>query len=158
MPTAISLQPFLTFMGRALIIWEFNALKDGLILCKALHISPVYLIVIRRLWLMRLISSAYGDNRRFSYVLRDCLALFTSNFTISYGFWLKNVVADRLADFAYTHRGRQEFYRAQDLRRTVRPSYLADKMELWNFRHSIIVSFLISSCHCKSYEALFFLC
>lgn len=77
---------------------------------------------------------AWSDNWRFSYVLRDCLELYTPDFEIVHGVRQIFFVADRLAALAYTHHQRMEFDREQDLPGMVRRWCLADKLELRNYR------------------------
>lgn len=88
---------------------EFLALKDRMLLCKALHISLV-IIESESSIVVTAVCSAQGDNWWFSYVLRECLALYTPNCELIHGFRQKNVVADKLANFTYSHRERQEFF------------------------------------------------
>lgn len=51
---------------------EFLALKDGVTLCKALHISPV-LIESDSIIVVSAIRLGRSEDWRFAYVLRDCL-------------------------------------------------------------------------------------
>lgn len=53
-------------------------------------------------------------------MMRDCLELFTPYYEIVHGFHQKNVVADMLAAWAYSHRQRHEFFRGRDLPKIVR--------------------------------------
>lgn len=82
---------------------EFLALKDGMRLCKALHISPI-LIQSDSIIVVSTLRLARSENWRFAYVLRDCLQLYTPYFEIVHGFHQKNIVAGRLAAWAYDHR------------------------------------------------------
>lgn len=75
---------------------EFLALKDGVTLCKALHISPV-LIESDSIIVVSAIRLGRSEDLRFAYVLRDCLQLYTQDCEIVHDFWQKNVAADRLA-------------------------------------------------------------
>lgn len=108
-------------------------LKDGMLLCNALRISPV-LIESDSSLVVAAIRTERSDHWRFSYVLKEFLALFSSHYAIIHGSRQKHFFADRLADWAYSHRRRQEFYRVPDLPKTVRSTYLADKMDLWSYR------------------------
>lgn len=80
------------------------------------------------------IRMAHTDNWRLEYELRDCLKLYSPDFEIVHGYRQKNVVADRLATWAYSHRLRQDFFRVQDLPIMVRTWYFADRLQLRNFR------------------------
>lgn len=82
---------------------EFQALKDGMELCKQLRVYPVIIESDSSL-VVAAIKNARADNWRFSYMLRDCLTLYSSDFDIIHGFHQKNFVADRLAAWEYTHR------------------------------------------------------
>lgn len=76
-------------------------------------------------------------------MLRDCLDLIDDGYEITHGFRQKNLVADRLADWAYSHRQRQEFYRDRELPEAVRVRYVADRIGIWNYR--------IRGCICLSF-------
>lgn len=112
---------------------EFLALKEGMALCKALQLSPV-LIECDSMLVVAAIRFEKMDNWRLLYVFRECHKLYSSNFEIVHGFRQKNLVAHRLADLAYTHRSRLEFYQNSDLPRSVRNAFISDKLGLWCFR------------------------
>lgn len=112
---------------------ELLALKEGMHLCKALHLSPI-LIESDSTMVVAAIRTAKIDNWRLRYIFRECLTLYTSDLEIVHGYRQKNMVADRLADVAYKHRRYLEFYRDMDLPSTVRKAFMADKLGLWSFR------------------------
>lgn len=112
---------------------EFLALKDGMLLCKALNLSPV-LIESDSSIVVTAVRSAHGDNWRLAYILRECVVLYTSDFELIHGYRQKNVVTDRLVAHAYSHQGRHEFFCVQDFPLVVRAGYSADRMDLWNYR------------------------
>lgn len=110
---------------------EFQALRDGMELCNALRVSPV-LIESDSSLVVTAIKNTRMENWRFSYVLRECLALFSSDFDISHEFRQKNYLADRLADWAYTHCHKQEFFQVKGP--SVDSETEIHKMELWSYR------------------------
>lgn len=106
-------------------------MKDGLLLCKRLHISPVIIesdsmLVVWSIW------SAKNNSWQLTYVFRECLELYTADFEIIHGVRPKNTVADRLVDIAHRHKTHIVVRRMQDLPRAARQVFVADQRELWN--------------------------
>lgn len=106
---------------------EFLAWKDGLNLCKNLHLSPV-LIESDSMLVVAAIRFEKMDNWRLSYIYRKCLTLYTPEFEIVHRFRQKNMVTDRLADVVYSHRSHLEFFRERYLPRQIRKVLRADKL------------------------------
>lgn len=66
---------------------EFLALKEGLLLCKTLHLSPVLIesdsMLIVSAFFLR---SAKVDNSSLSHIFKESLQLYTSDFEIVHGY------------------------------------------------------------------------
>lgn len=77
---------------------EFQALKDGMLLYKALRISPL-LIKIDSSLVMTASRIEQADNWRLFYVLRKYLTLYSFDNEIIHEYRQKNFVANRLADW-----------------------------------------------------------
>lgn len=88
---------------------EFLALAEGLLLGQTMGFERICIdgdsaIVVSA------IQTGYTNNWKLEYVIRQCLQGFNSGNRISHVYKQHNMVADRLADWAYEHQHRMDIY------------------------------------------------
>lgn len=125
---------FSNFYGDGTNTWaELCALRDGLMFCLALEITPL-IVESDSLVVVQAVRVGVIGNWRLEYPFRDCMKLISSSVQIIHGYRQINHVADRLAAVAHLHKQRQEFFRPEDLPLEARKALVADNLGLWNFR------------------------
>lgn len=64
---------------------EFLALNEVMLLCKALHLSPI-LIESDSMFVVTALRLAKMENWRLAYIFRECLQLYTADMEFVHGF------------------------------------------------------------------------
>lgn len=113
---------------------ELLALRNELILCRRLHISPDN---VESDSMLVVGSIRLGQSRswRLTYILRECMEVYTSEFEIIHGVRQKNMVADRIADIAHRHKTHIEVSSLAEMPSEARRTAIADRIGLWNCRN-----------------------
>ncbi|XP_012855085.1 PREDICTED: uncharacterized protein LOC105974516 [Erythranthe guttata] len=88
---------------------ELSALLDGLQVCQALRLSNV-IIESDSLIVVNAIHGRSSISWDLTYMLCQCSEMLPSGYSITHIVRQKNVVADRLAAWAYNHMGYQDFF------------------------------------------------
>lgn len=112
---------------------EFEALYDGVCLCQKLNATHV-LIESDSLIVVTSLQQRYMSHWALEYVYRRCLATMGREYQISHVFRQKNIVADRLADYAHSHKSRREWFSPRELPILIQRAYVLDLHGLWNLR------------------------
>lgn len=81
---------------------EFAALMQGLRLCQELQMDNVH-VESDSMLVVNAILQRKINRWDLEYTFRECNALFLSSYSITHVYRERNMVADRLADWAYNH-------------------------------------------------------
>ncbi|XP_012848325.1 PREDICTED: uncharacterized protein LOC105968242 [Erythranthe guttata] len=112
---------------------ELSALLDGLQVCQALRLSNV-IIESDSVIVVNAIQGRSSISWDLTYMLRQCSEMLPSGYSITHIVRQKNVVADRLAAWAYNHMGYQDFFQTRDLPSSVWGMFRCNQLGLWELR------------------------
>ncbi|XP_012842530.1 PREDICTED: uncharacterized protein LOC105962752 [Erythranthe guttata] len=111
---------------------EFSAVVHGLRLCKLLGLSQI-IVESDSLLVINAIRTKHIA-WELEYIFRQCLKEIEPSFSFQHVVRQKNTVADRLANWAYSHKSNQEYFSEMSLPREARAAYISDKLGVANFR------------------------
>ncbi|XP_012835531.1 PREDICTED: uncharacterized protein LOC105956232 [Erythranthe guttata] len=111
---------------------EFSAVVHGLRLCKLLGLSQI-IVESDSLLVINAIRTKYIA-WELEYIFRQCLKEIEPSFLFQHVVRQKKTVADRLANWAYSHKSNEEYFSEMSLPREARAAYISDKLGVANFR------------------------
>ncbi|XP_012847860.1 PREDICTED: uncharacterized protein LOC105967794 [Erythranthe guttata] len=124
---------FSAFFGRGTNNYaEIFAVAVGLRLCHSLGIGAV-VVETDSLLTVNAIKNL-GVAWDLEYVYRICMQEVRPYHKITHVVRQENTVADRLANWAYTHKSYQEFFSGNSMPQEAKAAYISDKLGIANFR------------------------
>lgn len=104
---------------------EFAALRDGLSMCRALGVTQL-MVESDSMVVVNAIRGRRVTSWSLEYIFRQCLAALSTPLSIERIFIQKNMVADRLANWAHEHKQSMEIFMARELPKQIWRYLIAD--------------------------------
>lgn len=112
---------------------EIRALYDGLCLCQNLNATHVF-VESDLLIVVTAVQNERVSHWALEYVFRRCIAGMGGEHQIYHVYRQKNIVADRLADYAHSYNSPIEWFDSSEFPTSIQNSYSSDLHGLWNFQ------------------------